>query len=157
MNKPTSVAPPAGLAERVKQIAQSLRLHWDGLGGTRHEQLENGTSVWRMYDEWGDVGGSAVFDALSGDFLSIEETPSKREGPSVPLPDHLVPSDEELFAFTRSKLDAIGWTQLAELTAERVAGRAAWRVEWVMAGGTVAWADVRGRRGNLRIAQVGRR
>jgi hypothetical protein len=142
--------------ERAKQLAQALGLHWDGLGGARRENLENGTSVWRVYDEWGDVGGSADFDAQGDQLLSIEETPPEREGPSQPLPDRLVPSNEQLFAFTRAKLDAVGWTALTEMTAERIAGRAAWRVGGATAAGMVASVEVRGRRGNLAISRASR-
>jgi hypothetical protein len=141
--------------ERARQVAHSLGLLWHGHGGAQREQLNDGTPVWRVFDDWGHIGGYAILDAVSGDLISIAETPLESRGDPPPLPDRLAPSDEELFAFVQSKLVAIGWTQLTELAAERVPQRAAWRITARTPDGA-ALVDVGGRRGNLSIARAER-
>lgn len=141
--------------ECAKQLAAALGLHWQGLGDAQQEQLADGTPAWRVFDDWGHVAGYAVLDAASCELFSIEETPLESRSEPPALPDRLMPSDDELVAFVQSKLAAIGWTQLTELTAERIPDRAAWRIRARMGDGA-AVVEVRGRRGNLSVTRAER-
>jgi hypothetical protein len=147
---PPDDVPPPELVARAKQIAETLGLHWDGLGSAcRHQR--DGQQTWRVYEAWGDFGGSAVFDARGLELLAIAETPPDREVEWPDLPERLVPMDEELFEVTRTKLRAIGWAPPEHLTAQRVEGQPAWVVSGETPEGRVI-VQVRGRRRNLRIA-----
>lgn len=147
------------LAERAiecaKQLAAAVGLHWHGLGGAQREQLADGTPVWRVFDDWGHVGGYAVLNAASCELISMEETPLESRSDPPALPDRLTPDDDELMAFVQSKLAAIGWTQLTELAAERIPHRPVWRIRARMPNGT-ALVEVHGRRGNLSVTRVER-
>lgn len=74
--------PPDGLIDRVKRIALLLGLHWDGLGGAFREHLDDGSLVWRVYNDWGGVGAFADVDAVTGELLRIETDEPEREGGS---------------------------------------------------------------------------
>jgi hypothetical protein len=147
---------PERLKQRARVAAKALDVSWDGLGGVFKEQAGDGRSIWRVYEDWGCVGGSAVFDAVSEDLLSMEETPPDREGPPWPVPPHLVPSDEELVAFAREKLAALGWETPAAMATHWDDASRTWRVSATAADGGTCLV-VGGRRGNLRIRAVSRR
>lgn len=136
MSKASSREQRDDLIERAKRIAGALGMHWDGLGGAHQEQLGDERSVWRVHDEWMGTGGAAVFDAASDELLSIEATPPERDPPAPPLPERLVPRDEDLVAFAQQRLAAIGWELPEHVSVTRDDAAKAWRVEAsAMSGG----------------------
>lgn len=147
--------PPDGLIDSVKRIALQLGFHWDGLGGAFRERLDDGRTVWRVYNEWGGVGAYADVDAVTGELLRLEGDEPEREGAAVPIPDHLVPQEDELIAFARAKLAPMGWALPDPLVVVTDESKLEWRVSTRGADGP-ACIELGGRRGNLHVKRISR-
>lgn len=151
----SSVPPPAGVEERVKHIALALGMLWDGMGGVHAEHLSDGRPIWRVHDQWGGVGGSAVIDAVSGDLLSIEETPLDRDVDVLEIPAAYILSEAEALDYVRARLTALGWPVPAAMKVERDPTGRRWSVHSQGAGPAIH-VELEGTRRRVSVRRASR-
>ena len=157
MSKPTERRGPLrpDLEQRVKSIALTLGMLWDGMGGAYREQLPDGRAVWRVYDQWGGLGGSAVIDAANEELLSIDETPPERDASVVPLPPKQRPDEAELLAFARKQLGVLKWRVPAGMVVVQGKTDKDWRVQSEEAESPTV-LEIQGGKGRLHLIRISR-
>lgn len=151
-------AAPAGLFERAVQLAQALGLDWSGAGaGVYRCELDHGQSVWRAHSDWGGTGTIVDIDVRGELILQVQAREIDHVGCGLRLPEHLQPSEAEVLAFVRAKLDVLAWPWPPLLFAHWDAAACSWRVR----GESVAHhcgfqAEVHGMRDKLCLARMWR-
>jgi hypothetical protein len=152
----TAEAPP-GLFERAVQLAQELGIHWSGAGGGIYRYTPEGDApVWRAYSDWAGQGASVDIDAVSGEVVMVQEEDFERRSRLV-MPEKFRPTEAEALAFLQAKAATVGWIWPAKLIAEWDNETDVWhlRSEGAPKGEGIQ-AEVRGKRGQLRLARMSR-